>query len=413
MGRYTADCEQRFKDIQPEDDDFLQQLLASAELFRPFSAAMDEFISGQGYGGELSDTDGKVRFIRRRFREAGITPPREVREWYASGQPVARKTVFLILFAFGLDEKGAEDFFRRIYARERSFYCRNREEAAYYFCIRRNLPYTEAKKMTDRLKEEEGSVKAGGAREYQAAAGSGPVLTAEVKETIDRLETPEELLSYLSENREVFDDSQVTAGMYVRRLWEEAAGRGGLLIRERQRLASNADDAGSFSAADTRRLPLSDDGGLKVWDACLALFRLDKESIGSLSGDRSLKPVLKLMHKDIADCFPDRQGIDRILRGEKVSYERMRKWLILLSFYTFWAEAALDTKSYQAGEGNEGRCISRVNQFLVGSGFPQLYAGNPYDWLFLYCACDREPLITFREIWQELAAEAAQEEESI
>ena len=411
MGTYTSDCEQRFDEIRPEDENFLQELLDSAQLFRPFSEAMDEFISCHGYSGNLSDIDEKIRFIRSRFREAGITPPREVREWYCSGQPVRRKTVFLILFAFGLDERGAEDFFRRIYTRERSFHCRNSEEAVYDFCIRRNLPYAAAKDMISRLEKTGSPKESSGNEGFTArdpgAAGSKPVLTAAIKEKFDSMANPEELISFLSENMDLFDGSQVTAGMYVRRLWEEAAGQDGLLLREKARLVSTADDAGIFSPSGARRPQQAVRGDIKTWDACLALFGLNKESVGSLDGDRSLKPVLEQLHKGAADCFPDRQGIDKILRGEKVSYERMRKWLILLSFYTFWARLALEKKSYSAQYGDEGRSISSMNHFLVGSGFPELYPGNPYDWLFLYASCDETPLITFREIWQELADEAA------
>lgn len=39
---------------------------------------------------------------------------------------------------------------------------------------------------------------------------------------------------------------------------------------------------------------------------------------------------------------------------------------------------------------------------MIEAGYPELYVGNPYDWIFFYVSHDREPLITFREIWQSL-----------
>lgn len=91
-----------------------------------------------------------------------------------------------------------------------------------------------------------------------------------------------------------------------------------------------------------------------------------------------------------------------ILRGEHVSYERIRKWLVLLTFYTYWAKKAIEKNSYEAEPDDADRCIACVNQHLVDAGYPELYIGNPYDWIFFYAAKREEPLFVFRYIWNEL-----------
>ena len=105
-------------------------------------------------------------------------------------------------------------------------------------------------------------------------------------------------------------------------------------------------------------------------------------------------------------CVPPqkghRQGIEAILAGKNVSYERVRKLLILLEFYAFWARKRLETGTCDAGEQDGARFIDTVNQYMIEAGYPELYVGNPYDWIFFYVSHDREPLITFREIWQSL-----------
>ena len=102
MGSYTEECEQRIGDLTPDDENFTEELLDVAKSFRPFSEALDVFLKDHGYSGDLSDIQGKISFLRTRFVEAGMKPPRQVMEWYLQGQPIRRKTAFLLIFAFGL-----------------------------------------------------------------------------------------------------------------------------------------------------------------------------------------------------------------------------------------------------------------------------------------------------------------------
>ena len=50
-----------------------------------------------------------------------------------------------------------------------------------------------------------------------------------------------------------------------------------------------------------------------------------------------------------------------------------------------------------------------MNQFLCDAGYPELYVGNPYDWIFFYAAKRDEPLYVFRYIWNELLTMALEE----
>ena len=135
---------------------------------------------------------------------------------------------------------------------------------------------------------------------------------------------------------------------------------------------------------------------------------LSKEETKKLQTDRSLKPALNhspLIHPAAADAFPDRDGLQKILDGVHVSNERVRKLLILLVFYKYWAALALKKDSYHA-QGNEGRsCTALLEKYLEDCCYPALYAGNPYDWLFLYACVNDYPLLTFRDLMGELLGE--------
>ena len=60
---------------------------------------------------------------------------------------------------------------------------------------------------------------------------------------------------------------------------------------------------------------------------------------------------------------------------------------------------------YQASDGDDERFISDINKMLLEVGYLELYLGNPYDWIFLYCSKSQEPLTVFREFIHEMYLE--------
>ncbi len=391
---YTTQLQKSLDTISWEDDNFIEELLGVVQLFRPFSVAMDEFLTDRGYPGEISDVDAKVDFIRSAFSGAHMDSPREIREWF-SGQPVKRETVFQICFAFGLDGGETDEFFRRIYTRERSFNCHLMQEAIYYFCLNNGLSWSDAMDIQSQVPLNERN------------DGSGEVVfTGSIVSELNSMETKEELIAWLNENKDKFaGHGNVTAYHTIQCLWQEAAGPNGLLIREHNTMLSIQDDG----AAGKEYVFRTGKDGTKPYDACLAILQLDKKDVKKLGTDRSIKPILEKLHDSAQDSFPDRQGIDLILRGEHVSYERVRKWLILLAFYVFWAQKTMERKSYATAPGDAERCIAVMNQHLIESGYSELYVGNPYDWIFFYAAKSDEPLFVFRFIWNELLTDKLEE----
>ncbi|MBQ8093521.1 MAG: hypothetical protein IJ242_08105 [Clostridia bacterium] len=380
--------------ISWEDDNFIEELLDVVQLFRPFSVSITEFITEHGYDGDSFDTGAKVAFIRAAFEKAGMDAPREVREWFTVGQPIKRDTAFLICFAFGLDGSETDEFFRRYYARERSFNCHRVQEAVYYFCLNNGLSYAEALDIQARIPLTVDNRKS-----------TDVVYTGSIIADLNEMETKEELISYLTVNNDKFSDSNVTAYEMIRHLWESSAGSNGLLLGEREKLPSMLDDAAFGKKTGLRAA----NTGVRPWDAYLAIFQLDKKDVRKLETDRTIKPIIEKLHADAQDSFPDRQGIELILHGKHVSYERVRKWLVLLTFYTFWAGKAVKLTTYEAKTGDAARCISHMNQMLIDAGYPEMYVGNPYDWIFLYAAQSSEPLTTFRYIWNELLTTTLEE----
>lgn len=388
MPTYTTLLQSPFDQISPEDDNFIEELLDVAQLFRPFTEGLNEFIAAHGFDGDLSDVKAKVAFIREAFVRSGMTPPRELEKWYTKNQSVRRDTGFQLCFAFGLDGSDTDEFFRKVYTKERSFDCHRVQEAVYYFCLNHGLSFSEAQDIIGQLP----------VPPKQPQPSSTAIYTASIIAELNRMETREELVQYLAENISQFSRNNVTAYATIDRLWREIAGKDGLLEREHRRFFVAGDDA----ATGDNSKQYFDKDGFRAWDAYLAIFQLDKKQVSKLKPERTIRPVIEQLHADAQDSFPDRQGIEAILAGKPASYERVRKLLILLEFYVFWARKRLETGSCDAGEQDGARFIDTVNQYMIEAGYPELYVGNPYDWIFFYVSHDREPLITFREIWQSL-----------
>ena len=51
-----------------------------------------------------------------------------------------------------------------------------------------------------------------------------------------------------------------------------------------------------------------------------------------------------------------------------------------------------------------------MNKMLTDAGYPALYEGNPYDWIFMFAAQDAYPLDAFRFFMRELYLNKAETE---
>lgn len=424
MGAYSDDLEQSRYEIYPDDEDYMEKLCAVAEGFRSFDAALDSYLeergllpSGSQAGAEITaaaripEEEGaaadaempdaawkrerSIRVLRERFAAAGVPAPRNLRKWYSEHKRIERRTALQLCFALELDPEEAGDFLRRICLQQGVDF-HDPSELIVYFCLKRRLPYREAEALQEQAAV---WIRADGLQTGKAGKidFAGEVYYTEpIRQEAEKLETSEELMHYIEENRERFRYNHATAARYIRELWGEIAGDSGLASRERKLLYH----------ADRGRKQLS------VWEIYLQILGLAKKAAALTDTDRSLKPLLKnnrLLHELAQESFPDRDGLTKILNGEHVSRERARKVLILLTFYRYWAELALHRADYRSEMSDGMDCELCMDHYLTDAGYPALYVGNPYDWIFLYMAVDDYPLLTFREWMREALPENCRE----
>lgn len=398
MGKYTDFLMDKSYAISDEED-YMEELKKAAKLFRSFGQALDTFLAEQGYLGDLGDVDGKVLFFVRQFGQAGIGVPRNMKRWFTEHRRIERRTAFLICFAFRLSVDEVDDFLRRI-CLLRGIDCHNMEEAVYFYAFKNDLDYGRARGILDRVPP----VKA------RKLDTENVVYTKLLMEEIDRIGSEEELVSYLTQNAGSFGYNNAAAYTAIKAVWEQLASPQGLAIRERRKLYAGFDreepGVGEPRGRKERRRPED-----SIWEIYLQILGLAGSQAAPFYKNRSIKPILKenpFLHPFAEESFPDRDGLTKILNGEHVSYERVRKIMILLVFYRFWAGRALRENSYSAGYGDAKRCLASMDDFLTGAGYPALYPGNPYDFIFLFAIQAETPLLTFRDFMRELyfAAEA-------
>ena len=115
----------------------------------------------------------------------------------------------------------------------------------------------------------------------------------------------------------------------------------------------------------------------------------------------------------VRNNFPTKKIISDLLSEEKIStsrsYDSIRKMIILLDFYRFWVNIKLSSKNDScmslSKEDQTKTYIEETDACLYDCGYENLYAGNPYDWIFLCAANSDEPLVFFKAYFSELLPE--------
>lgn len=393
MNSYTDNLEAGAIDL--DDSEAINKLPEIIASFRGHGTALSEFMDANGYpAGQENTPKAKAAFLKQKFEETGISgaKARYALKWLTEPKGFERQNGFRIAFALGLDIEKTDEFFRTVLL-DRGFDCHTIEEAVYYYCICHRKGYPTAERLLLKVPEPE----------KIAVPFAGDVLyTRNIISFIRSCTDEEMLLSYFRDNLAQFGYNQVKAKEYIRSLWTEIAKPSGLAEMERKYLIESDNTDRSESVPST-------------WDIYLQILGLDSGDVSRIKADRTIKPIIDnkvFMHEFAAQNYPTRQGIEKLLRGEAASHDMTRKTLIMLAFYHFWMNIALSRHghiSYEAGKNDRERCIAELDQYLMDAGFPEMYAGNPYDWIFLWAAGREAPILSFHSYWQLLSAEYSEQ----
>lgn len=97
--------------------------------------------------------------------------------------------------------------------------------------------------------------------------------------------------------------------------------------------------------------------------------------------------------------FPNPSALSKVLnkKNNTSQYETIRKMLILLFFFNYYAdhELGMQNKGPKVQKSYE-EFIMKLEELLIDCGYGPLYYRNPYDWLIVYCAKRNRPIVEFQ-----------------
>ena len=290
-----------------------------------------------------------------------------------------RRKMFALAFALEFTPEETAKLFHKVYL-DRAFDFRNANEIIFYYCMSQKKSWQDAKRLIAAIK-------------YDNTPADATVYTSEIVSDITAISDEKALLEYIGKHSHNLQIASVTAEQKIKEYMETAkwCARAELQMQENK---------GRFVGRNTEIISTN-----LLYEIITGL-----ETAGE-KGTISLIKKARLP-QEIKNRFPTAASL-----GVSESHENRRKILIMLYFYTKWfrkqwgkiptSEKELESfkPNHMMGAIDLDDYTEQLNALLFDCGFSQIYFGNPYDWLFLFCSLNERPLDMFRGLMSEVLSE--------
>jgi len=363
--------------IYDDNDDDLDandilEMINDPDFFKPFCKRLLAFYNSTQ--NENFSSDNAIKDLQQRAKKYNIPLNRNtITNWFSGTTTPKygdddRRKIYSLAFALNLGYDETVRLFNKVYL-DRAFNIRNEYEFIYLYCIRNNKTYSYADELIRHLEKVD----------TIDNLIDKPELTHVLVDVASQHDMSEDdIIQYITEQRYNFISKNTFAKELRMKLLNEltvgADGNDGLAFQECKRREIEH---------EKKNIKSNDFLLYMIMDADFVKYRNELVSIKD-----------KISVKEISNQFPDKQTLSEKNQSSYI----LRKDIILLYFYKYWVTAFLtdsDECCYQSFE-------DELNDILYDCGFSPLYAGNPYDWFFLFCSANAEndisPLDMFREI---------------
>lgn len=386
----------------------------------------------------------------------------------------SRRKMYEICFALELALKDTIWFFKHVYC-DRAFNYHTIDEAVFYYAFSNGLSYEKSLKIIDTVTKsdtihtkdsKECSIfKENNSRDKNRTLSNSNLSVSHytffVKKELDKMKSTDELTDFLIENKDNFKAWNQSAVKTIREILSEItvpADKKSKIDMLKRRLNKRSQDNNTLdttnrissnnSATDKNSLLNTgkiknqsiiypsdyDDCGLIIQEIIFdSLINSDPQTefIKDLLQNRNYTKNASVLRYILTtskgagksdkipyilrNSFPSKKTMSDILSYEKIavskSYDSIRKMIILLEFYRFFASVKLSfnyddnlQNSYINADFSQyaQSFIDETNYILYDCGYEDLYAGNPYDWIFLCSAHAKKPLEFFKFCFSEL-----------
>ena len=299
-------------------------------------------------------------FILSLCEKHGMNISRQtLNNWLTKAPPQSddngRDNVYKLCFALGYNAEQTAEFFLKAFL-QKPFNFKNIKESVYCFCLKNSRSYMHALDIIDRinsLRSDEEDIEDD---------------TAAIGRAVMSFTDEEKLIRYLSENKAGFSVQSRTAAEEIKRL-----------------ITSGKELASQLKAKDVQ----TEKAATNSTDALLDFI------YGYDTADIQSQLKTSAFPKSVRQNFPTKIQISNIING-KGSFDSIRKALIILDFFCFYAEAQLQGITEYTDLSEE--FLTELNELLEKCGYIQFYRRNPFDCMISYCILATDPIETLRTI---------------
>lgn len=365
MGNYT---EQRENDLfsswQWNDvNDYTQVRSVLDQRFRSFGEGLVDIME-EKFNRTITDPLQHLAVCAERncVPLSAIASTNTLKSWFSGGPrpkkgESSRRSIFAVAFALNLTPEETVQLFHKVYL-DRAFDFREPLDIIAYYCLSNRYQWDKFEALLSQVPEVDGT--------------DHTVYTNVLENRISDLDSDLDLFSFLASHQHNLSKCNVTAKGYLERLMQRAN-------------AFAQREASSFWSQDQ----------FEGSDRTSRSFTYEVITGVSPSGSTGTVSVFKNadLPKEIKNRFPEAGSFSK----KNSTYEELRKMIILLYSYCFWYQVQHQQVEYDLDD-----YIAEMNATLTECGFSELYVGNPFDWMFLYCTLEEYPLDTFRGLLSEV-----------
>lgn len=129
---------------------------------------------------------------------------------------------------------------------------------------------------------------------------------------------------------------------------------------------------------------------------CFSKFHDDLMGFNYQYEKRHHMKMSKELPSHFTESLPTDGMLKKIYEGKEVSYETIRKTLIILKLYDFYKDVYETNEKYIRDSLED--FYNETNELLLKCGLAHLYERHPFDWLIIFCALSPAPLDVFKWI---------------
>lgn len=358
IDEYTDDIYNEACFGEPVEPDNAAALIKGIELglhvehLPLFREGLAERLTKLGVKCDKDDTELMLAEVKDRYKRIlGKSCPRTVLEWVRGTTPgtTNRLNNYELCFSLEMDYKETAVFFQKHFLTI-PFILRSRLDAIFFYCLYHGKPYSTAAQMLE-------------SSEAFVQQDTVDTATIEIRSKIRDIDDDIIFLHYLSTH---CYDSRQQFQMAKSLIRDEIEQIKKYIVKE------SVDE--------------------------LSPERLNRMTVFTLLGYKydGRQEQKDRLPKRFTESLPNDVTLGKIINDENVSYELLRKTLMLLKFYNFYHEA--DNSDRNVICENLMDFKDELNGTLNSCGFSLIYMLHPFDCLLMYCANSEDPIPTLYSI---------------